>query len=52
MVQRGILKPVTEPTEWVSQMAIAQKYDGKISICIDPAHLNNALQREYYKLNT
>ena len=52
MVQRGILKPVTEPTEWVNQMAIAQKADGNIRICIDPAHLNKALQREHYKLPT
>ncbi|GFR97651.1 transposon Ty3-I Gag-Pol polyprotein, partial [Elysia marginata] len=29
-VNRGILAPVTEPTEWVSQMAIAEKSNGDI----------------------
>ena len=52
MVKRGILAPITEPTEWVSQMAIAEKSNGNIRICIDPVHLNDALQREHYKLPT
>ena len=52
LVERGILAPVTEPTEWVSQMALAEKQNGKLRICIDPAPLNEALQREHYKLPT
>lgn len=48
----GVLAPVEEPTEWVSQMAVVKKPDGSLRICIDPQTLNEALQREHYKLPT
>ena len=50
LVSKGVLEPVTEPTEWVSQMAIVHKNNGKLRICIDPQPLNSALQREHYRL--
>ncbi|XP_052763939.1 uncharacterized protein LOC128205917 [Mya arenaria] len=50
LVQRGILKEVTEPTKWVSQMAVVRKPNGKLRLCIDPQPLNQALMREHYKL--
>ena len=50
--ERGIIVPVTEPTEWVNQMAVVRKGNGKIRICIDPQPLNKALIRERYKLPT
>ena len=52
MVSRGIIEPVNQPTEWVSQMAIVEKSNGSLRICIDPQPLNVALQREYFKLPT
>lgn len=52
LVERNILVPVTEPTKWVSQMAVPRKPNGKIRICIDPQPLNTALMREHYKLPT
>ncbi|MCG8429883.1 MAG: DDE-type integrase/transposase/recombinase, partial [Candidatus Omnitrophica bacterium] len=52
LCQRGILVPVTEPTEWVSQMAVTEKSNGRYRICIDPQPLNEALQREHFKLPT
>ena len=52
LVQLNVLEPVTEPTKWCSQMAVVKKPSGKIRICIDPSMLNEALQREYYKLPT
>ena len=36
LVEKGVLVPVTEPTEWVSQMAVVHKRVGKLRICIDP----------------
>ena len=48
----GVLAPVEEPTEWVSQMAVVKKPDGSPRICIDPQTLNEALQWEHYKLPT
>jgi len=52
LVERGILEPVSEPTEWVNQMAVVRKSNGKIRICIDPQPLNKVLVRERYKLPT
>ena len=50
--QRGILVPVERPTEWVSQMTVVRKPNGKLRICIDPQPLNVALKREHYKMPT
>ena len=48
LVEIGVLIP----TVWVSQMAVVKKPDGSLRICIDPQPLNDALQREHYKLPT
>ena len=50
LVNKGVLVPVTEPTEWVSQMAVVHKLIGKLRICIDPQPLNAALKREHDQL--
>ena len=49
-VEKYVLVPVTEPTEWVSQMAVVHKPNGKLRICIDPQPLNTAPNREYCRL--
>ena len=46
-VKIGAITPVSEPTEWVSQMVAARKKDGSIRICIDPQDLNKALRRSH-----
>ena len=48
LVNKGLLVPVTEPTEWVSQMAVVHKPNGKLRIFIYPQPLNAALKREHY----
>ena len=50
--KRGILVPVDEPTQWVSQMAVVVKQNGNLRLCLDPQPLNQALMREHYKLLT
>jgi hypothetical protein len=50
LVDKGVLVPMTEPTKWVSQMAVVHKADGKLRLCIDPQPLNVALMREHYRL--
>ena len=50
LTELGVLIPVDEPTEWVSQIAIQEKKNGKIRLCIDPRPLNKALKRERYTL--
>ena len=49
LVDTDMIVPVDEPTDWVSQMSVAEKKSG-IRICIDPRPLNKALKREHYKL--
>ena len=48
----GVIEPVDKPTEWVSQMAVVEKANGSLRICVDPQPLNVALKREHYKLPT
>ena len=52
LVERGILVPVEEPTEWVNQMAVVRKSSGSLRICLDPQPLNKVLKRERYRLTT
>ena len=53
MVTKGVIAPVTEPTQWVSQMMVARRKDSDaIRICIDPKDLNQAIQREHYPMRT
>ncbi|PFX25190.1 Retrovirus-related Pol polyprotein from transposon 17.6 [Stylophora pistillata] len=49
LVDTGMIVPVNEPTDWVSQMSVAEKKSG-VRICIDPHPLKQALKREHYKL--
>ena len=52
MVKNGILAKVTEPTSWVSSLAIVKKPNGKIRVCLDPRDLNRAIKRSHYPLPT
>ena len=36
MIQKGVITPETEPTEWVSQIVAVEKTNGDIQICLDP----------------
>ena len=38
METRGVIRKVEEPTDWVSSMAIVEKPDGSLRICLDPSH--------------
>ena len=52
LVEKGVILPVEEPSEWVSQMAVGTKKSGALRICIDPRPLNTALKRSHYQLPT
>eukprot|EP00112_Aurelia_sp_Birch-Aquarium-sp1_P000710 Seg1069.4 transcript_id=Seg1069.4/GoldUCD/mRNA.D3Y31 product="putative protein K02A2.6" protein_id=Seg1069.4/GoldUCD/D3Y31 len=45
-----VIQKVTAPTDWVSNLVIAEKPNGKLRLCIDPQHLNKALKRSHYPL--
>lgn len=47
----GHLAPVSEPTEWISNMVIVRQPE-KLRICIDPKSLNQALRRSHYIMPT
>ncbi|CAB4027032.1 Hypothetical predicted protein [Paramuricea clavata] len=51
MEKEGHLAKVTQPTDWVNSMVVAQKGE-KIRICIDPSDLNKAIKREHYPSKT
>lgn len=46
----GVLMPVDEPTDWVSNLVIATKESGDLRLCLDLQQLNKALKRERYPL--
>ncbi|KAF7652237.1 hypothetical protein LDENG_00099600 [Lucifuga dentata] len=51
MEKNGIIKRVTEPTQWISNMVTIEK-PGKLRTCIDPSALNKALQQSHYQITT
>lgn len=52
LVQCGIQKLVTEPTNWVNSMVCVRKKNGRVRICIDPSDLNRAILREHFPMNS
>jgi len=46
----GIIKPVVEPTDWVSEAVMMLKPNGKVRLCLDPKPLKKALKRSHYPL--
>ena len=52
MVDLGIITPVHEPTQWVSNIVCVEKADGSLRVCIDPRDLNKAIRRTQRKLPT
>ncbi|GBN94349.1 Uncharacterized protein K02A2.6 [Araneus ventricosus] len=52
MVKAGVIKKVTELTDWVSPLVIVQKKNGAFRVCLDPQNLNRAIKRPQYNLPT
>ena len=52
MEKRGVIRKVEEPTGWVSSMAIVEKPEGRLRICLVSRHLNKAIKREHFQLPT
>ena len=52
MEQEGIIRKVTEHTDWCSSITVPRKKDGSIRICIDPQKLNDNLKRFPHKIPT
>ena len=53
MEKLGVLKEVDEPMVWVNSLVVVEKpTTGKLKLCLDPRHLNKAIQREHFQLTT
>ena len=52
MVEKGVLIKRDEPTDWVSSLAVAQKANSQLRICLDPKDLNRAIKREHFIIPT
>lgn len=52
MKKRGVIRKVEEPTDWVSSMAIVEKPDESLRICLEHRNLNKAIKREHFQLPT
>ena len=52
LIELEVITQVEEPTEWVSQVVVVPKANGRIRVCLDPQELNKVLIRERYTLPT
>ncbi|KAJ6639343.1 hypothetical protein Bhyg_12087, partial [Pseudolycoriella hygida] len=52
MLQDGIISSVDYPTDWVHNLQIHEKSNGKLRICLDPKPLNNCIKREHFLIPT
>ena len=53
MEKKGVIRKVDVPTDWVNSVVIVEKPGpGKLRICLDPKHLNQAIKQEHYQLPT
>ena len=53
LCEDGVIAPVTQPTDWLLNMLIKEKPNGKLRICIDPSQtINTAFKRPIYTIPT
>ena len=52
MESQGIIRKVSEPTEWISSIVYIRKKNGKLCLCLDPKDLNRTIMRCHYKTPT
>jgi len=52
LIDKNIIEPVEEPTEWVSPVVVVPKANGEIRMCIDMRRANEAVLRERHPIPT
>ena len=53
LCDEGIIRPVTQPTDWLSNILVKEKPNGKLRICIEPSQtINKAIRRPKYTIPT
>ena len=48
----GVIAGVGRPTEWASNLVIAEKRNGDLCLCLDPKPLNLAIKQEHFEIPT
>ena len=48
----GVIKKVTEPTEWVNPLVVVESPNKSVRLYLDPRELNKTLLREYFPMKT
>ena len=49
----GIIRPVTQPTDWLFNMLVKEKPNDKLRICLDPSQtINKTIKRPKYTIPT
>lgn len=52
MLNLGIIIPMEEYTEFVSNIVVVPKSEDKVRICLDPLYLNKCIERDSYPMKT
>ena len=52
MESLNVIEKVTHLTDWVSNIVVVEKSNGKLRLCLDPRNLNRAIKREHFQLPT
>ena len=52
MEKLNVISKVDEPTTWVNSMVVVPKPNGAVRICLEPRHLNKAINKKHYKMIT
>jgi hypothetical protein len=50
MLDKGVIEPVEQATDWCSGLTIVPKPNGKIRMCVDLTNVNKGIRREIYPL--
>ena len=50
--KRGVIASVDRPIEWVHNLVITEKRDGRMRVCLDPKPLNGAIKCERCEIPT
>ena len=48
----GVIKKVTEPTEWVNSLVAVEKPNKGVRLYLDPRELNQSILREHFPMKT
>ena len=49
---QGVTMAVDESTDWVNSLAITEKRDGSLRLCLDPKHMDKNIRREHFQIPT